>query len=204
MTRTRAPEVVLNLVLRISLSCVEKMRRAFRLISRPELFGSHAIPFTLDGKLVLVKLRYVAGWRLPGGGLNPGETPSAAALRELGEEIGLCTYSGMELIRERPEQNAYRRGRESVYLVTGVTYQPRWCLEVEAVEEFDLAALPTDLSPWTRDALDVVLSRLETDCAYVAAACVAQHSGEARLNRTRIVEAKRFANSGTYSGAGSR
>jgi 8-oxo-dGTP diphosphatase len=39
--------------------------------------------------LLLVRASYRAGWQLPGGGALPGETPEAAARRELAEEIGL-------------------------------------------------------------------------------------------------------------------
>ena len=40
-------------------------------------------------RLLLVRSSYRAEWNFPGGGVRRGETPEAAARRELAEEIGL-------------------------------------------------------------------------------------------------------------------
>ena len=51
------------------------------------------IPIRDDGRVVLVNQFRPSLWRrlweLPAGGVEPGETPEAAAIRECGEEIGL-------------------------------------------------------------------------------------------------------------------
>jgi 8-oxo-dGTP diphosphatase len=52
--------------------------------------ASLAIIFDRDKKqLLLVKRRDVPVWVLPGGGIDPGETPEEAAIREVLEETGL-------------------------------------------------------------------------------------------------------------------
>jgi 8-oxo-dGTP diphosphatase len=43
----------------------------------------------VDRKLLLIRNSYRRGWTFPGGGVERGETPLAAATRELCEELGL-------------------------------------------------------------------------------------------------------------------
>jgi ADP-ribose pyrophosphatase YjhB (NUDIX family) len=47
-----------------------------------------------DGKLFLVRLAEREQWHCPGGGMEIGETPAGAALRELAEETGLVAGPG--------------------------------------------------------------------------------------------------------------
>ncbi|WP_309160358.1 NUDIX domain-containing protein [Pelagibacterium sp. H642] len=51
----------------------------------------------VDGKVLLVRHGYVAGWQLPGGGVDPGESAEEAARREVFEETGFAIDGPMTL-----------------------------------------------------------------------------------------------------------
>lgn len=48
----------------------------------------------LSGRILLCETTYKAEWDLPGGIVDPGEPPSAAAAREVAEELGLDLAAG--------------------------------------------------------------------------------------------------------------
>lgn len=114
--------------------------------------GVHALPLTADGKVVLVRLTYAPGWRVPGGGRKRGEDPEAAILRELGEEIGLVSNGAVERLEDKRPGSGGSGGAEKAsffFRVRDVVYRPRWNLEVAEVQAFDPADLPADTAPWT-------------------------------------------------------
>ncbi len=57
-------------------------------IRRPRTSGAHLFLWH-QGRILLLRTSYRAGWTTPGGAIKRGETPIEAAIREAREEIGL-------------------------------------------------------------------------------------------------------------------
>ena len=51
-----------------------------------------------QGRLLLVQPAYKPGWEVPGGMVEPGESPRAAAARECREELGIDVEVGQLLV----------------------------------------------------------------------------------------------------------
>jgi 8-oxo-dGTP pyrophosphatase MutT (NUDIX family) len=130
-------------------------------LRRPRTFGAHAVALTPERKLILVKLRYAAGWRLPGGGRNFDENPRDAVLRELREEIGMTSHGKVRLAGELEQDVNFKRDLASVLVVDDVRYRPhRWSWEVEAVVEAELDRLPDDMAPIALEWINAIRDRL--------------------------------------------
>jgi 8-oxo-dGTP pyrophosphatase MutT (NUDIX family) len=139
-----------NRLLRIGATAAHKVLAAGWFFRRPRTFGAHAVPLTPEGRIVLVKLRYAPGWRVPGGGRSAGEPAIEAALRELTEEIGMTSHGEAKLACELEESVDFKRDLASVVVVREVEYRPKlWSWEVEKVCEAPLEDLPSDISPQT-------------------------------------------------------
>ena len=138
----------MNFILRLVLTAIHSLLKLNWLVRRPRTFGAHALALTPEGKVILVRLRYAPGWRLPGGGRDEHEDPRDAVLRELREEIGMTAHGDVRLAGELEETPDFKRDLASLLVVRDVRYRPpRWSWEIEAVTEAPLDALPDDLSP---------------------------------------------------------
>jgi 8-oxo-dGTP pyrophosphatase MutT (NUDIX family) len=147
--------------LRILLTGAHKLLQAGWFVRRPRTQGAHALALTPDRKLVLVKLRYAPGWRVPGGGRRSGEYAQAAVIRELREEIGMTSYGRIRFAFEVEERVNFKRDVSALLIVEEVRYRPhRWSWEVEQVGEFALDRLPPDTARSTLRWIDAMRDEL--------------------------------------------
>lgn len=148
-------------ILRVALRSAHRLLKLGWFLRRPRTFGAHALALTPEGKIILVRLRYAPGWRLPGGGREEREDPRDAVLRELREEIGMTGHGEVRLACELEEATDFKRDLASLLVVRDVRYAPRrWSWEVEQIMEAPLDALPADLSPRMADWIAAVKSRI--------------------------------------------
>jgi len=69
------------------------------ILPKKRLIG-HVLFRDEDGRVLLLETTYKEDWELPGGVVEPGETPRAAAEREVAEEVGLVVELGQPLLTD--------------------------------------------------------------------------------------------------------
>ena len=132
-----------------------QLRRAFHLywrLARGMTLGVRGVVLDGDGKVFLVRHSYVAGWHLPGGGVEPGETALEALERELMEEGGIKPLEPPVLQGVFFNSRISRRDHVVVFVVR--TFQqeggPRHATEIVDYGFFARDALPGDITRGTR------------------------------------------------------
>jgi 8-oxo-dGTP pyrophosphatase MutT (NUDIX family) len=151
---------VADMLLRSILTAGHQLMKAGWFVRRPRTFGAHALALTPERKLILVRLRYAPGWRLPGGGRTADEDPRDAVLRELREEIGMTSHGQVRLAHELDNPVDFKQDLASLLIVDDVRYNPRWSWEVERIIETPLLDLPDDLAPVARDWIAAARDRI--------------------------------------------
>ena len=88
----RSPSTMLvDAVWRVILRVGFRLARMWWRLRQPNHEGALVAIYVGQARLLL-KSSYRDEWGLPGGSINPGETPEQAALREMQEEIGMEPY----------------------------------------------------------------------------------------------------------------
>ena len=121
-------------------------------LSRGMTLGVRAVVIDDEGRVFLVKHTYIAGWHLPGGGVEPGETMLEALARELKEEGNIELTEPPILHGLFLNLRISRRDHVALFVVRHFR-QPAPPLpdrEIMAHGFFAPDALPTDASPGTR------------------------------------------------------
>lgn len=139
-----------------------KVMHRYWLVSRGVTFGVRAVVLDGEGQVCLVRHTYVAGWHLPGGGVEAGEPALRALVRELREEaaVGLDGTCAPELHGVFLNTAHSRRDHVLVYVVRaferlGVKRPDR---EIAEAGFFPLDALPPGTTGATRARLAEVMN----------------------------------------------
>lgn len=138
---------------------LQRLLHVYFRLARGLTLGVRGVALDGEGRVCLVRHTYVAGWHLPGGGVEAGETAPDALRRELREEAAI------ELGREEPRLHgvffntqASRRDHVLVYVVRGFRVLGPRAPDREIAEAgfFPLDALPEGTGRATRARLDEV------------------------------------------------
>jgi 8-oxo-dGTP pyrophosphatase MutT (NUDIX family) len=138
------------------------LRRVFHLywwFARGMTLGVRAVVLDHENRVFLVKHSYVAGWHLPGGGVEVGETFMEALRRELVEEGRIEPAEEPVLHGLFFNGHVSRRDHVAVYVVRRFTQDrlPEPNREIIACGFFAPAALPAETTKGTRLRIKEVL-----------------------------------------------
>jgi ADP-ribose pyrophosphatase YjhB (NUDIX family) len=131
------------------------LRRLFHLywrFARGMTLGVRGVVVDGDNRVFLVKHSYVAGWHLPGGGVEVGESFGEALRRELAEEGRIEVVGEPALLGLFLNSHVSRRDHVAVYLVRNFRQDrlPEPNREIIASGFFAPAALPAETTVGTR------------------------------------------------------
>ena len=138
------------------------LRRIFHLywwMVRGMTLGVRGVVLDGDGRVFLVRHSYVAGWHLPGGGVEPGETVLAGHARELLEEGNIELTGPPVLHGVYFNRRASRRDHVALFVVRDFRQQTAPVPDHEIVAHgfFALDSMPGDTTAGTRARLAEVL-----------------------------------------------
>ena len=117
-------------------------------IYRHLTLGVRAV-IVVDGRVLLVRHGYVAGWQFPGGGVDPGETAEEAARREVLEETGFAVDGPLHLFGLYHATAYTDRDHVAVYVASAAheaaAFVPN--REIAEIGWFPLDRLPENIVP---------------------------------------------------------
>lgn len=123
---------------------LEFLLRSYWRVSRGMTLGVRGLAVDEAGKVMLVRHGYVAGWHLPGGGVEHNQTAEQALADELEQEAGLRMTGPAELLGVYSNHAKFKNDHVLLYRVSAWTPCPPRSHRHEIAERgfFPLTALP--------------------------------------------------------------
>jgi len=137
---------------------------AWSRMQRGMTLGVRSVAVDAQGRVMLVKHTYLAGWWLPGGGVDRGEATGDAAVRELFEETGLKATAPGRLVSVHSNERFFRGDHVLVYRFDAfeageLTHHG----EIAETGWFDPLNLPADAHRSTRDRMSEMFGGAPVD-----------------------------------------
>ena len=131
---------------------IRRLMHFYWRFSRAATLGARAMVIDGQGRVFLIKHSYVAGWHLPGGGVETGETFLQALTRELAEEGNIMMTAPPVLHGIFFNGGASRRDHVALYIVRDFRQDAPPAANYEIVEHgfFAPGALPEGATRATR------------------------------------------------------
>jgi 8-oxo-dGTP pyrophosphatase MutT (NUDIX family) len=121
---------------------IRPIQKLYWYIFRPDRPGAKTLVFD-EGKVLIVRLGYAhKNWVFSGGGIEQGETPEAAAIREAFEESGVEITNPI-LIGKRFYTNQYKKVLQHYFVAETITSD----LVIDGQEIVDAGWFPLDALP---------------------------------------------------------
>ena len=137
---------------------VKLLQRYWRL-TRSLTMGAQAVVLDAEGRVLLVRHGYRAGWHFPGGGVEKGEPVALALARELEEEVGIALAAPAELFAIYAHFDAFPGDHIALFVVRHWTQArvPQPTPEIREQRFFAPGALPEGTPPGTRQRLAEII-----------------------------------------------
>lgn len=120
-------------------------------LTRGLTLGTRTVVLNGEGEVLLVRHGYAAGWHLPGGGVERGETIFESARRELVEEAGIVIEEELKLHGLFLNDANFKGDHVAVLVVRKFQQKPfKPNLEIAEARFFAVEALPEGTTGGTR------------------------------------------------------
>ena len=143
-------------------SVANRVYRGLQQLVNAASLGARAIIIDDQDRILLVKHTYTGGWHLPGGGVNHGESPIQAVIREIREETGLEVTQAPQLLGIYTSKIHGVSDYPVIYVVKDfkVIKDAKISFEIQQAKWFALKNLPPDIQVGTQKRIGEYLNNI--------------------------------------------